>query len=76
MKYLTNTTCDGKIEKQWVMHGSMRTHQKEEIKFSFRTVVDKVEFPEVKTERELKLIELEESARKIQEQIAQLKEMK
>lgn len=74
MKYLTNTEREGKVHKEWVMHGSSNPTG-DEIKFSFRTVVDKVEFPEVKTEKQKKLEELEESARKIAEQIAHLKEM-
>jgi hypothetical protein len=76
MQYLTNTTFDGVIRK-CVMHGSnnpLETPARKEIKLTFKTVIDSVIFPEVETEQEKKLKELEETIKKAQDQIKELQE--
>jgi hypothetical protein len=44
-----------------------------EIKLSFQTIIDKVEWPVVESATQIKIRELEESAKKLQEQIAEIK---
>lgn len=47
-----------------------------EIKLTFKTVVDSVEYPCVKSERDLKIEELQATIEKAKQQIEQLKEIK
>lgn len=72
-KYLTNTGCGGRVEKSWVMHGSADKPEHQEIKLNFKTVVDSVTFPEVKTEQQKQIEELEKTILLAKQQIETLK---
>ena len=75
-KYLTNTTSGGSVADGIMHGGNAASTFRHEIKLNFKTVVDSVEWPVVESERDKKIRELEESAKKIQEQINELKNTK
>lgn len=74
-KYLTNTTSGGHVEKSWVMHGSGDRPEHQEIKLTFKTVIDSVTFPEVKTEQQKQIEELEKTILLAKQQIEELKKI-
>lgn len=79
IRYLTNThTGVFTIPRNYVLWGdeSMRIQPRmKEIKLKFETksIVHSVEYPQVETEAEIKIRELEETINKAKEQITQLK---
>lgn len=76
-QYLTNIDVDGEIRGviMWC-HEDIGIHESaKELKFNFKSVIDSVEYPEYETETQKQLKELEQTIKKAQEQIAQLKEM-
>ena len=72
-KYLTNTYSGGHVNKSWVMYGSGNKPERQEIKLTFKTVIDSVTFPEVKTEQQKQIEELEKTILLAKQQIETLK---
>jgi hypothetical protein len=76
-QYLTNINVDGD-QRGVIMwsHEDIGIHESaKELKFKFKTVLDSVIFPEVETEQEKKLKELEETIKKAAKEIQELKGM-
>jgi len=79
MVYLTNSYADGGVREDFVMHGSSDPLEKQalkEIKLTFKTTIDSVTFPEVETEQQIKMKQLQETIDKAAKQIKELKEGK
>ena len=79
MKWLTNTRHDGYINsKLLVMHGAgdpLATTPRKEIKLTFKTTIDSVTFPEVETEQQIKMKQLQETIDKAVRELKELREM-
>ena len=79
MKWLTNTQCDGHINsKLLVMHGSgdpLETTSRKEIKLTFKTTIDSVEYPVVETEQQIKMKQLQQTIDKAARELKELREM-
>lgn len=73
---LTNTDNSGEIHPRvmWMGEDSLEATERYEIKLSYKTVVDSVTFPEMKTEQQKKIEELEATIAQAQAQLAQLKQ--
>ena len=77
-EYLTNTSCTGQIEEAFVMHGRgnpLETTSRKEIKLTFKTTIDSVEYPEMETEQEIKMKQLQETIDKAARELKELREM-
>ena len=77
-EYLTNTSCTGQIEEAFVMHGRgnpLETTSRKEIKFTFKTTIDSVTFPEVESEQQIKIKQLQETIDKAARELKELREM-
>ena len=77
-EYLTNTSCTGQIEEAFVMHGRghpLETTSRKEIKLTFKTTVDSVEYPVVETEHQIKMKQLQETIDKAARELKELREM-
>lgn len=72
---LTNTDDYGEIcsHVMWMNEDSLKSTERYEIKLSYKTVVDSVTFPEVKTEQQKQIEELEKTTLLAQQQIETLK---
>ena len=79
MKWLTNTQYDGHINsKLLVMHGSgdpLETTSRKEIKLTFKTTIDSVEYPVVETEQQIKMKQLQQTIDKAARELKELREM-
>ena len=79
MKWLTNTQCDGHINsKLLVMHGRghpLETTSRKEIKLTFKTTIDSVQYPEMETEQQVKMKQLQETIDKAARELKELREM-
>ena len=79
MKWLTNTQCDGHINsKLLVMHGRgnpLETTSRKEIKLTFKTTIDSVEYPVVESEQQIKMKQLQETIDKAARELKELREM-
>ena len=79
MKWLTNTQHDGYINsKLLVMHGAgdpLKTTARKEIKLTFKTTIDSVTFPEVESEQQIKMKQLQETIDKAARELKELREM-
>jgi len=79
MKWLTNTQCDGYINsKLLVMHGRghpLETTSRKEIKLTFKTIIDSVTFPEVESEQQVKMKQLQETIDKAARELKELREI-
>lgn len=79
MKWLTNTQCDGHINsKLLVMYGSgepLATTPRKEIKLTFKTTIDSVQYPEMETEQQIKMKQLQETIDKAARELKELREM-
>lgn len=79
MKWLTNTQCDGHINsKLLVMYGSgepLATTPRKEIKLTFKTTIDSVDYPIVETEQQIKMKQLQETIDKAARELKELREM-
>ena len=58
------------------LHSGDDVSAHQEIKITFKTVIDFVSFPQMKTEQQLKIEQLEATIARAAEEIKQLKEMK
>lgn len=77
-EYLTNTSCTGQIEEAFVMHGRgypLETTSRKEIKLTFKTIIDSVTFPEVESEHQIKMKQLQETIDKAARELKELREM-
>jgi len=77
-EYLTNTSSDGQIEEAFVMHGRgnpLETPSRKEIKLTFKTTVDSVQYPEMETEQQIKMKQLQETIDKAARELKELREM-
>jgi len=77
-EYLTNTSCWGQIEEAFVMHGRghpLETTSRKEIKLTFKTIIDSVTFPEVESEHQIKMKQLQETIDKAARELKELLEM-
>ena len=77
-EYLTNTSCTGQIEEAFVMHGRgnpLETTSRKEIRFTFKTTIDSVTFPEVESEQQIKMKQLQETIDKAARELKELREM-
>jgi len=77
-EYLTNTSWDGQIEKAFVMHGRgnpLETTSQKEIKLTFKTTIDSVQYPIVETEQQIKMKQLQETIDKAARELKELREM-
>ena len=77
-KYLTNTADDGQVEEAFVMHGQgnpLETTSRKEIKLTFKTTIDSVTFPEMETEQQIKMKQLQETIDKAARELKELREM-
>lgn len=59
----------------WMAEQSLKTTERYEIKLEFKAVVDSVTFPEVKTEQQKQIEELEKTILLAQQQIEELKKI-
>lgn len=79
MKWLTNAQCDGYINsKLLVMYGSgepLATTPRKEIKLTFKTTIDSVQYPEMETEQQVKMKQLQETIDKAARELKELREM-
>ena len=78
INYLSNTEDTARVPSNRVMWSRNRkdiSPAAKEIVFSFKTEVDKITYPVVESATQKKIRELEESATKLQEQIAELKKL-
>lgn len=75
---LSNTDDRGEIHPRvmWMGEDSLGATERYEVKLNFKTVIDSVEYPVVKSERDLKIEELEQSIKEAQERLNELKAMK
>ena len=55
---------------------SLKATERYEIKLNFKAVVDSVEYPVIKSERDLKIEELEQSIKEAEERLNELKGLK
>lgn len=78
IKLLTNIDAAGNIERyaMWGDNVKTKSKQAQEIKVTFKVVIDSVTFPEIKSERDLKIEELEQSIKEAQEHLNTLKVLK
>lgn len=64
----------------WLSHeeteSSESLYGREEIKITFKTIIDSVEYPTIETEQDKKIKELQETIEKAQQQITELKGLK
>ena len=77
-EYLTNTLSGGQVEKAFVMHGRgnpLETTSRKEIKLTFKTTIDSVEYPVVETEQQIKMKQLQETIDKAARELKELREM-
>ena len=77
-EYLTNTASDGQVEEAFVMHGQgnpLETTSRKEIKLTFKTTIYSVTFPEVETEQQIKMKQLQETIDKAARELKELREM-
>ena len=77
-EYLTNTSCTGQIEEAFVMHGRgnpLETTSRKEIKLTFKTTIDSVQYPEMETEQQVKMKQLQETIDKAARELKELREM-
>ena len=77
-EYLTNTSCTGQIEEAFVMHGRgnpLETTSRKEIKLTFKTTIDSVEYPVVETEQQIKMKQLQQTIDKAARELKELREM-
>lgn len=77
-EYLTNTSCTGQTEEAFVMHGRgnpLETTSRKEIKLTFKTTIDSVEYPVVKSKEQIKIEELQETIDKAARELKELREM-
>lgn len=78
MEYLTNTDSGGTVAKARVMHGNgdpVSTTPRKEIKLTFKTTVDSVQYPVVETEQQIKMKQLQETIDKAARELKELREM-
>jgi len=78
MKWLTNTQCDGYVSSKLVMHGTgdpLKTTPRKEIKLTFKTTIDSVQYPAVETEQQIKMKQLQETIDKAARELKELREM-
>ena len=75
---LSNTDDSGTIQPRvvWMDKNSLKATERYEIKLNFKAVVDSVEYPVIKSERDLKIEELEQSIKEAQERLNELKGLK
>lgn len=73
LRVLTNARDDGIVVNNFVMWSSELPENALEIKFTFKTTIDKVSLPEVESEAQKKLRELEEQQRQLADEIEKLR---
>lgn len=76
-EYLTNTLWTGQVEDAFVMYGQgdpLGTVSRKEIKLTFKTIVNSVEYPEVNSPQQIQIAALQETIEKAAMQIKLLKE--
>ena len=77
-EYLTNTSCTGQIEEAFVMYGRgnpLEATSRKEIKLTFKTTIDSVQYPEMETEQQVKMKQLQETIDKVARELKELREM-
>lgn len=75
---VSNTDNYGNISNYglyWVDEVALTKTKRYEIKLNFKTIVDSVEWPSVKSEKDLKIEELEKTIAEAQKKLQELKEM-
>lgn len=78
IEYLTNTSCTGQSEEAFVMHGRgnpLKTPSRKEIKLTFKTTIDSVQYPEMETEQQIKMKQLQETIDRAARELKELREM-
>lgn len=78
MVYLTNSCDDGEVQNSFVMHGSgdpLEKQARKEIKLTFKTIIDSVEYPVVKSKEQIKIEELQATIDRACQEIKELREM-
>ena len=78
MVYLTNSYDDGEVQNSFVMHGvgnPLEKNSRKEIKLTFKTTIDSVEYPVVETEQQIKMKQLQETIDKAARELKELREM-
>jgi hypothetical protein len=76
-EYLTNTLWTGQVEDAFIMYGQgdpLGTVSRKEIKLTFKTTVNSVEYPEVNSPQQIQIEALQETISKAAMQIKLLKE--
>jgi hypothetical protein len=75
---VTNTDNDGNASNDylyWVDESALTKTKRHEIKLNFKTIIDSVEWPSFRSEKDLKIEELEKTIAEAQKKLQELKEM-